>query len=298
MIMRNPVRLGAIALTVFVSCVWAVACGHEGSLPTSAVPVAPAHEDGITYLANAGVMVRQGDTGFLFDPLFDHSYGLYQLLPDDLRRKLMAGEPPFDDVDVVFITHAHGDHFSADAIARFLTSHPQVKLVAPQQAIDLMVKDGVDMQAFTGRVHAIDRAVGAAVFHDKVSGLKVEAVTVPHSGGAQFADVRNTAYRITLSSGLHVLHLGDATIESQPFADRQKYWDRVGNDLVFTPYWLFKNKARRVIPEQIIRAKTRYGVHVPVDLEKLKFRYGTALDDVDLFTRPGETRKLPEASTR
>lgn len=38
------------------------------------------HETAARYLANEGVMVVQGDTKVVFDPLFRNGYGRYQLL--------------------------------------------------------------------------------------------------------------------------------------------------------------------------------------------------------------------------
>ena len=70
-------------------------------------------ESSIQYLANEGVMVRHAETSILFDPLFNNSFGQYQLVPDDMRAAIMAGKAPYDNADAVFISHYHDDHFSA-----------------------------------------------------------------------------------------------------------------------------------------------------------------------------------------
>ena len=67
----------------------------------------------VMYLANQGVLVTAGDTGILFDPLFDADFDRFQLVPAELHAAMLAGEPPFDDVAAVFVSHAHADHFSA-----------------------------------------------------------------------------------------------------------------------------------------------------------------------------------------
>lgn len=48
-----------------------------------------------TYLANAGVMIANGETKIIFDPLFRNDYGLYQLVALDMEDALMAGHAPF-----------------------------------------------------------------------------------------------------------------------------------------------------------------------------------------------------------
>lgn len=98
----------------------------------------PARGAEALYLANEGVLVRSGATTVLFDPLFENSYGQYQLLPDRMQAAIFSGEPPFDDVDAVFVSHAHGDHFSSRLMLDYLRVQPDVRLYAPAQAIAAM----------------------------------------------------------------------------------------------------------------------------------------------------------------
>ena len=45
-------------------------------------------------MANEAVMVTDGDTKVLFDPLYPESYGQYLLVPEAMREALFAGEEP------------------------------------------------------------------------------------------------------------------------------------------------------------------------------------------------------------
>ena len=83
-------------------------------------PVAYAQSTTIQYLANEGVMITGERAKVLFDPLFDNSYGRYQVVPDDIREAIFAGQPPYDDVDAVFVSHHRGDHFAASDMLRLL----------------------------------------------------------------------------------------------------------------------------------------------------------------------------------
>ena len=74
------------------------------------------HAQEAFYMANEGVMVTDGDTKILFDPLYPESYGQYLLVPEQMREALFAGEAPFEDVDAIFVSHFHGDHFSAEDV--------------------------------------------------------------------------------------------------------------------------------------------------------------------------------------
>lgn len=244
------------------------------------------------YLGNAGVMIRDGETKLLFDPLFEQNFHIYQKVPSGLQDAMMAGLPPYGGVDVLLVSHAHGDHFSANMILAYMRKNSAVKLVAPQQAVDKLIKAGISETDLATRVTAIDQQTADKPITVQIGSIMIEAITIPHSGGKRFADVRNTVYRVHLQNSYQVIHLGDATIENPPFAKQQTFWDKQSNDLLLTPYWLFKNSQRQANIDTHIRPHRSIGIHVPTALSDLKKRYGNALDEVDLFTRPGETRDL------
>ena len=91
---------------VFLIAVSAAAAGQETST--------------VRYLENEGVMIAHGDTKILFDPLFENGYERYQRVPPSMRDAIFAGIAPYDGVDAVFISHFHGDHFSARGVLRLL----------------------------------------------------------------------------------------------------------------------------------------------------------------------------------
>ena len=92
----------------------------------------------IRYLANEGVMVTHEQTKVLIDPLFNNSYGRYQLVPEDVRAAMFAGETPFEQVDATFVSHFHGDHFSAEDMLRLLRTQTGMRLYAPTQAVNAL----------------------------------------------------------------------------------------------------------------------------------------------------------------
>ena len=101
----------------------------------------PAHGEIVaTYLGNEGVMVSYGEHKILFDPLYRNSYQQYELVPDAMEDALFAGEAPFDGVDVVFVSHRHGDHFSAPDMARLLQEHSSLRLYAPDAILGSPVR--------------------------------------------------------------------------------------------------------------------------------------------------------------
>ena len=86
-----------------------------------------------TYLGNEGVLVVRGDTKVLFDAFYTNSYGQYTLVPDEIADAILAGNPPYDGITAIFVSHVHGDHFSAEPAVAYLQAHPGVQLYGTNQ---------------------------------------------------------------------------------------------------------------------------------------------------------------------
>lgn len=249
----------------------------------------------VQYMANEGLMVVQGETKIVFDPLFRNSYGQYQLLPKPMEEALFAGAPPFDGIDAVFVSHYHGDHFSPADMLRLLKVQPGIHLYAPAQAV--MGLRGVagekDSEVFD-RVTAVELAYKDAPVRLEMEGLKVEAVRIPHSGWPSGRlDVENISWRVTLNETTTVLHMGDADPNDIHFARDAAYWDKPHTHMAFPPYWFFMTPGGREILKNRIKAGHNVGVHVPVSVPADSARRPMELRGYDLFTNPGEKREIP-----
>ena len=100
--------------------------------------LAGAHEAGagtLHYLGNSGVMIAAGETKVIIDPLFRNDYGQYELVPAELERALVAGEPPWDGVDVILksslVESSVGSSSRAWSTASVVASVPVKKPLTP-----------------------------------------------------------------------------------------------------------------------------------------------------------------------
>lgn len=255
---------------------------------------ASAHEDATAhYLANEGLMAAHGDTKILFDPLFSQSYGNYRLVPPDMRSALFAGEQPWDGIDAVFISHYHGDHFAPADMLEFLRKQESIHLYAPEQAVAAMRAIGADDDALFSRVTAINLQYGDKPLQLRAPGLLIEVVRLPHSGWPDSrVEVENLAWRVTLDDGPTVLHLGDADTSELHFSPDSDYWRQRKPDMAFPPYWYFLSESGQAVLREYIRPKAAVGVHVPVNIQSEPSQRADGLQEVDLFTVPGETRTI------
>lgn len=247
------------------------------------------------YLANEGLMVANGETKILFDPLFNEDYGQYRLVPAAMRRALMDGEPPWNGIDAVFISHYHDDHFAPADLLEYLRKQSDVCLYAPQQAVNAMrdiASDGDD--AVFARMQAVALDYGDTPRVIDVDGLLIEAVRIPHSGWpSRRVEVENLAWRVTLDGETTVLHLGDADTRDVHYARDEDFWEERQANMAFPPYWYFLAEAGRQVLDERLRPMRAIGIHVPDSIPGNDVERQSELRGVDLFTRPGETRAIP-----
>lgn len=256
-------------------------------------PTAHAHEpDMAQYLANEGVLVSSGEMKILFDPFFHNGYGNYKLVPEKMRAGLMAGEAPYDGINAIFISHAHGDHFDADDVNAYLSKHTSVKLVAPLQAIDEMKKASGWQKAFEARIYPMlitYESPGKSL--ELKDGTKtianVTAVRIPHAGGESRRGVQNIVYRVSAKDGATVMHLGDADPDDKHFARFEPIWATEVVDMGFPPYWFFATPEGNSILTDRLNIVKSIGVHVPINIPP-----GLPATGADFFSQPGEVRLI------
>lgn len=246
----------------------------------------------VTYLANEGVLIQQGSSKVMIDPLFDNGFGQYQLLPDEMSAALFAGDAPFDGVDAVLISHAHADHFAPEMMLRYLKAQPDVALYAPAQAVAALNRAAAAADVvLLERVTGLALELGDASLQFELNGLAISAVRVPHSGWPRrMSDIENLVFRVTLNPGGSVLHLGDAADSIAHFTAQQQFWDRQFNALALPPYWFFLSENGNEILRSQLKAKRAVGIHVPSSPADRP----TALSGYDTFTTPGEYRDLSQ----
>jgi L-ascorbate metabolism protein UlaG (beta-lactamase superfamily) len=186
---------------------------------------------GLTYVANMGVLVSSGDAKVLIDSLFDEAKASLRVPPPATIESMLRGEPPYDGVDLVLVTHKDRDHFSPTLAVRYLEARPEPVLVAPSDAVEEMRKIASNWPAIASRIIpeglGVRESVKKEVAHIPLTIIRTTHGTTPWP--------MNHMYLIEVN-GWRVFHEGDASgrpddyrglgLESAPIdlAVVQYYW--------------------------------------------------------------------------
>ncbi len=245
-----------------------------------------------TYLGNEGVMVVHGETKIVFDAFYADSFGQYALVPDTITEAMMQGAPPYDGVDAIFVSHVHGDHFTAELAIAYMRANPTVHLYGSQQVHDAIVNSGVvDNDPLMARVFGYDLGPEDNAISFDVDGLSIAAVAIPHAGNRPH--IQNFAWRVTLDNEATVMHLGDAGPIVSDFSRHMQHFKSRKTNMALPPYWFLDDKNGEIILRDIIKADQTIGVHVPKRAAGHGNKWRARLGG-DLFTDPGETRNTSE----
>ena len=164
----------------------------------------------VTYLQNDGVLISNGENQILIDAVVNvGSLGGWVQLGATEQAKILNAEAPYDQIDLILVTHAHGDHYGISAVTTHLNANPNTKFVAPPQVLSGFASSS---QIININVPKFSRETVT------VNNITVDILSLRHfdAFGNDFSGVENYGYLIELD-GFKILHLGDVDMTSENF---------------------------------------------------------------------------------
>jgi L-ascorbate metabolism protein UlaG (beta-lactamase superfamily) len=211
----------------------------------------------ITYIANEGVLISSGDKQVLIDGLHREYQRAYAFLPPPQRDKIENAQSPFDQIDLVLVSHRHLDHFHPESVGLHLQHNPNAVLVSSQQVVDEVANNFKDFQTIKARVTATTPAWKERRAM-KVADIDLEVLGIRHGTG-RHASIQNLGHLIKLG-GKKLLHVGDADTAIENFQDLNL--DDEGIDIAFIPYWFLVDEEGRKVLREHIKPKQIIAVHI------------------------------------
>ena len=129
----------------------------------------------IMYIANKGFLITVSNKKILIDALFGKFEADWCDVPTgEIIDKMEKGTKPFDQIDVILISHVHIDHFNAEIVLNHLGNNETAILICPRQVMQELEKDERYKQ-FSSRVMEItpEYEIGSQTIDLKGVSIKV-----------------------------------------------------------------------------------------------------------------------------
>ncbi|UCG92466.1 MAG: MBL fold metallo-hydrolase [candidate division WOR-3 bacterium] len=225
----------------------------------------------VTYIANTGFLVTSDTQKILIDALFYNPQINYCDIPsEEILFKMEKTQFPFDNVDLLLVTHRHVDHFNAISVAKHLKTNETCKLVCPHQVVQKIMDEYACLDSINHQIIDIALELYSTVV-TTVNGIQLHVLRLPHipfyikdeTSGEEYGrhkDIENLVYVINVGNR-KILHVGDALL-----CMSEKCFEtfHANVDLAFIGHYDITDKSIQILstflkPEHIIY------MHLPVD---------------------------------
>ncbi|HOP05892.1 MAG TPA: MBL fold metallo-hydrolase [candidate division Zixibacteria bacterium] len=175
----------------------------------------------LTFVSNCGFILEAGESKIVIDGLLTSKQSIYYAMPSDSVVALIReAAPPFDDLDLILITHVHSDHFDAALTVENMLHNRHAQFVGPPQA-----EDSLELlpsyEQIDDRVHIVP-ARADSIIELTFDGILVRALPSKHSASQELDSLTGETYNVHANvdhleyviqfEGRTVYHSGDADI--------------------------------------------------------------------------------------
>lgn len=246
--------LTSVVCVVVLACSEPQAPAPAGFVATSTDPLTV----DVTYIANEGVLLTAGDDRVLIDGLHRLYEPEYAHLPSAEQELIETAQAPFDGIDLILVSHSHGDHFHASAVRRHLAHNPSAVLISSQQVTDAVRKDAAADARILARVKTITPATGTAA-DQTVGRITVRLLGLPHTG-SRWQSLQNLGHIVTIGDKTF-LHVGDTAGRIADFEPYRLADARI--DVAILPAWMLTEGEGTQVVTHHIKPKQIIAVHLP-----------------------------------
>lgn len=175
----------------------------------------------ITFITNCGFLVQVGEIKVLFDiespkTAFDK---ISLLKAYDLMNK---NKFPFNDVDLVLISHPHDDHLGKKEMIEYLKTNKKVKFLSTIDTKDGLKKaDSVSFKEIAPNIITVDPYNGKTLDND-ITGIKIESLGMHHFGAPNY-QLKDLCFIVTIN-GTKIFFLSDVDLSYYKNIEALKEW--------------------------------------------------------------------------
>ncbi len=222
----------------------------------------------VTYIGNEGFLVQSANHRILIDALFKSGAQPYLAPTKAMVKKMIKNEEPYNDIDLLLITHRHMDNFNAPLTIKYLINNPNCKLIAHSQVV-CQLKKWAKFAEIESQIKEIDSNI-CSKMSLKENGIEIDVLNTRHSFfRTDRENLNNTVFNLAFIvnlDGEHILHMGGSvvkenilTLEKYPFAKKPI-------DVLFLTYFDIAQDSKQFITNKI-KPKSIVAMHIPYGME-------------------------------
>lgn len=231
----------------------------------------------VTYIANAGFLIESGGKKVLIDALFKNGWNSYLVPSDFVVSKIINQQTPFNNANLLMITHNHGDHFDDSMVVAYLNSNADNILIAPSMVTDTILKN-IDFKNNESQIVVLDR-INQEKNDTTINGIRIRSFFIQHDSRPQ---IQQVGYLININ-GFIVFHSGDYNgAEIIEFGNLQLQKEQIDLALLnFYGFW--STKEERQFTKEYIAPKRIALIHIPpAEVEIVKDSVKLINDFIDI----------------
>lgn len=243
----------------------------------------------VTYIANTGFLVESNGKKILIDALFKNGWGTYLVPADSVLSKITSQQVPFDNANLMLITHNHEDHFNDSLVVEYLNHNPENVLVAPSLVTNAILKNQ-DYKKYGNQIVELDK-IYQTPNDTLINGIRIRSFFLQHDSRPQ---IEHVGYLFDINN-FKVFHSGDYNgTETVEFGKLQLQNEQI--DLALLNYYGFwSTKEERSFTEEYIHPGKIALMHIPpAEIEMIKDSVAQIKDftEIMLFERSLDTRSI------
>src|SRR5688572_5299249 len=156
----------------------------------------------VTFLANAGFFLESGRYSILIDAFLREPTDIYAGLPEEVYKKLVNAQPPFDELTIVLVSHDHADHVQMRGLEKYLAKNSQAQVMASPHVLRSLQSQARDFEASHQRLTPIPTVKNSMnkILHEELS---IEFLQLEHGGNVE---IINLGHLIEIG-GVKILHV-------------------------------------------------------------------------------------------
>lgn len=245
----------------------------------------------ITRLANAGVIISDGEARVMIDGMVVEPYAVYGGLPETAIADYSSASGDFAGVDLALVSHRHHEHNQPSFACTFLKASRATEFYASEQVVGLVREFCRELVKTSGRVNVIDPQYGLPEVIE-MDGIRVTAFLLSH--GAKYARINNYGYLVEIG-GMKVLHVGDAAFDAADF--EKAGLDQFKIDIALIPIAYFQPGPGSEIIQRFMNAPVKIAMHIPPgELEEIQGLMAEGHPQVIILEQPLQQLRFSAAA--